>query len=141
MAICSEYQNYFELYLWLILSNTFLLAKKCHLFKKIESILSLFDLLFWSYDQFVNQKIKSFDFLQFDLLTFTHKMYLRVVFKDDRDVHVDDDEKADDEVGEEKGDSHGGIATVSGFSRLVVVLGAVLLVDDPVQNAVPSGAC
>ena len=67
--------------------------------------------------------------------------HLRIVFQDDRDVHVDDDEEADDQVWEEECDAHGRVAAVAGLSCLVIVLGAVLLVDDAVQDPVPSGAC
>ena len=37
---------------------------------------------------------------------------LAVVLKDDSNVHVDDDEEADDEICEEEGDCHDGVATV-----------------------------
>ena len=43
---------------------------------------------------------------------------LAVVLKDDSDVHVDDDEEADDEVGEEEGDGHDGVPTVPLVTRL-----------------------
>ena len=43
---------------------------------------------------------------------------LAVVLKDDSDVHVDDDEEADDQVGEEEGDGHDGVAAVSLVTRL-----------------------
>ena len=38
---------------------------------------------------------------------------LAVVLKDDGDVHVDDDEEADDEVREQVGDGNHGVATVA----------------------------
>ena len=38
---------------------------------------------------------------------------LAVVLEDDGDVHVDDDEEADDQVGEEERDCHDCIPTVS----------------------------
>ena len=38
---------------------------------------------------------------------------LAVVLKDDSDVHVDDDEEADDEVREQVGDGNHGVATVA----------------------------
>ena len=37
---------------------------------------------------------------------------LAVVLQDDSDVHVDNDEEADDQVGEEKGYGHYGVPTV-----------------------------
>ena len=37
---------------------------------------------------------------------------LAVVLEDDGDVHVDDDEEADDQVGEEVGYRHDGVAAV-----------------------------
>ena len=48
---------------------------------------------------------------------------LAVVLKDDSDVHVDDDEEADDEVGEEEGDGHDGVPTVSLVTRLRISCG------------------
>ncbi len=45
----------------------------------------------------------------------------------------------DDEVGEQEGDAHGRVAAIAGLAGLVVVLGAVLLVDDTVQDPIPSG--
>ena len=38
---------------------------------------------------------------------------LAVVLEDDRNVHVDDDEEADNQVGEEEGDGHDGVTTVT----------------------------
>lgn len=38
---------------------------------------------------------------------------LAVVLEDDGDVHVDDNEEADDQVGEEEGDCHDSVPTVS----------------------------
>ena len=43
---------------------------------------------------------------------------LAVVLQDDCDVHVDDNEEADDQVGEEEGDGHDGVAAVTLISRL-----------------------
>ena len=43
---------------------------------------------------------------------------LAVVLEDDGDVHVDDDEEADDQVGEEEGDCHDCVPTVSLVTRL-----------------------
>ena len=43
---------------------------------------------------------------------------LAVVLKDDSDVHVDDNEEADDQVGEEEGDGHDGVPAVSLVTRL-----------------------
>ena len=43
---------------------------------------------------------------------------LAVVLQDDSDVHVDDDEEADDQVGEEEGDGHDGVPAVSLVTRL-----------------------
>ena len=48
---------------------------------------------------------------------------LAVVLKDDSDVHVDDDEEADDKVGEEEGDGHDGVPTVSLVTRLRISCG------------------
>ena len=48
---------------------------------------------------------------------------LAVVLEDDRNVHVDDDEEADDEVGEEEGDGHDGVPTVSLVTRLRISCG------------------
>ena len=45
---------------------------------------------------------------------------LAVVLQDDGDVHVDDDEEADDEVSEEVGDGHHGVAAVALVARLGV---------------------
>ena len=72
--------------------------------------------------------------------TFLHVLGgLRVVLQDDGDVHVDDDQEADDQVGEQEGDAHGGVAAVARRARLRVRLVALLLVDDAFQDAVPSG--
>lgn len=43
---------------------------------------------------------------------------LAVVLEDDGDVHVDDNEEADDQVGEEEGDCHDSVPTVSLVSSL-----------------------
>ena len=43
---------------------------------------------------------------------------LAVVLQDDGDVHVDDDEETDDEICEEEGDCHDGVATVALVTRL-----------------------
>ena len=48
---------------------------------------------------------------------------LAVVLEDDRNVHVDDDEEADDEVGEEEGDGHDGVPAVSLVTRLRISCG------------------
>ena len=45
---------------------------------------------------------------------------LAVVLQDDSDVHVDDDEEADDEICEEEGDCHDGVATVALVASLRV---------------------
>ena len=45
---------------------------------------------------------------------------LAVVLEDDGDVHVDDDEKADDEVGEKVGDGHHCVPAVSRIARFRV---------------------
>ena len=58
--------------------------------------------------------------------------YLRIVFQDDSNVHVDDDQKADDQVREKECNSHGSVPTISSFSSFVVVLGTVLLIDDTI---------
>ena len=60
------------------------------------------------------------------------KTYLRVVLQDDGDVHVDDDKEADDKIGKEEGDAHGGVTAVAGLAGLVVVLGTILLINDAV---------
>ena len=53
------------------------------------------------------------------LLDYRHILRgLAVVLKDDGDVHVDDDEEADDQIGEKEGDGHDGVTTVSLISRL-----------------------
>ena len=43
---------------------------------------------------------------------------LAVVLQDDCDVHVDDNKEADDQVGEQEGDGHDGVAAVTLISRL-----------------------
>ena len=43
---------------------------------------------------------------------------LVVVLQDDGDIHVDDDEEADDKIGEKEGDGHDGVPAVSLISRL-----------------------
>ena len=43
---------------------------------------------------------------------------LAVVLEDDRDVHVDDDEEADHEVGQQEGDRHDRVAAVALVTRL-----------------------
>ena len=45
---------------------------------------------------------------------------LAVVLQDDGDVHVDDDQEGDDEVGHEKGDGHRRVAAVPGVTSLLV---------------------
>ena len=45
-------------------------------------------------------------------------MYLAEVFKDDGDVHVDDDEEADDEVGDKVDDDHTARTAVAERLRL-----------------------
>ena len=45
---------------------------------------------------------------------------LAVVLQDDGDVHVDDDEEADDEVGEQVGDGHHGVTAVTRVASLRV---------------------
>ena len=64
---------------------------------------------------------------------------LRVVLENDGDVHVDDDQKADDEVGEQKCDAYGGGATVARVADLRVWRVAVLLVYDAIEDAIPAG--
>ena len=64
---------------------------------------------------------------------------LAEVLEDDGDVHVDDDEKADDEVGDDVGDRLGAVSAVAvGFEvrRRVVTL---VLVHQRRQHAVPAG--
>ena len=43
---------------------------------------------------------------------------LAVVLEDDRDVHVDDDEEADHQVGQQEGDRHDRVAAVALVTRL-----------------------
>ena len=43
---------------------------------------------------------------------------LAVVLEDDGDVHVDDDEEADHEVGQQEGDRHDRVAAVALVTRL-----------------------
>ena len=43
---------------------------------------------------------------------------LAVVLEDDRNVHVDDDEEADHEVGQQEGDRHDRVAAVALVTRL-----------------------
>ena len=43
---------------------------------------------------------------------------LTVVLQDDGDIHVDDDEEADDQVCEEEGDGHDCVPAVSLVTRL-----------------------
>ena len=45
---------------------------------------------------------------------------MTVILEDDSDVHVDHDQKADDQVGEQKGDGHDGVAAVTLISGLGV---------------------
>ena len=45
---------------------------------------------------------------------------LTVVFQDDRNVHVDDDEEGYDKVGQQEGDCNGSIPAVSSVSCLLV---------------------
>ena len=64
---------------------------------------------------------------------------LRIVFEDDGDVHVDDDEEVDDQIGEDVSDAHGGVAAVARVAGLGVGLETVLLVDDALEDRVPTG--
>ena len=43
---------------------------------------------------------------------------LAVVLEDDRNVHVDDDQEADHEVGQQEGDRHDRVAAVALVTRL-----------------------
>ena len=65
---------------------------------------------------------KTGQFLLWDFLIWKHYRHilrgLAVVLQDDSDVHVDDDEEADDQVGQEEGDGHDGVTTVSLVTRL-----------------------
>lgn len=54
--------------------------------------------------------------------------YLRVVLKNDGDVHVDDDKERYDEIGQEIGDAYSGRAAVARVATLVVGQVAFLLV-------------
>ena len=45
---------------------------------------------------------------------------LAVVLEDHCDVHVDDDEEAEDQVGEQVGDGHDGVPAVALIARLRV---------------------
>ena len=65
---------------------------------------------------------------------------LAEVFQYDGDVHVDDDEKRDDEIGDQVEDRHPGVAAVAvrfHVSRRVVTVGRVD--HESSQHAVPSG--
>ena len=55
--------------------------------------------------------------------TKTHRYIFRglwVVLEDDSNVHVDDNEKADDQIAEQEGDADGGVATVPRVTGLGV---------------------
>ena len=64
---------------------------------------------------------------------------LGVILEDDGDVHVDDDQEVDDQIGEDVCDAHGGVTAVARVTRLRVRFQAVLLVDDTFQDGVPAG--
>ena len=64
---------------------------------------------------------------------------LAVVFKDDGDVHVDNDQEAHDQVGNEVGNSSSKIATVTIFPDFRVGLFTVGEIKDGGQCSVPSG--
>ena len=64
---------------------------------------------------------------------------LAVVFEDDGDVHVDNDQEAHDQVGNEVGNSSSEIATITIFPDFRVGLFAVGEIKDGGQSSVPSG--
>ena len=64
---------------------------------------------------------------------------LAVVFEDDGNVHVDNDQEAHDQVGNEVGNSSSKIATVTIFPDFRVGLFAVGEIKDGGQSSVPSG--
>ena len=94
-------------------------------------LISFFTGMFSSYqclpDQMSGWKLASFYMLYWKFLIYKHYRHvlrgLAVVLQDDGDVHVDDDQEADDEVGEEEGDGHDGVAAVSLVTRLRVSCG------------------
>ena len=66
---------------------------------------------------------------------------LTVVFEDDSNVHVDDDQKAHDQVGNEVGNSGSKIAAVTIFPDFGVGLFAICEVENGCQSSVPSSRC
>ena len=66
---------------------------------------------------------------------------LTVVFEDDGNVHVDDDQKAHDQVSNEVGNSGSKIAAVTVFPDFRVSLFAIGEVKDSRQRSIPSGRC
>ena len=75
----------------------------------------------WRHKPFKSNLLWSVSNVSIYVLHLSHRDVLgclAVVLEDDRDVHVDDDEEADDQVGEEEGDGHDGVTTVSLVTRL-----------------------
>ena len=66
---------------------------------------------------------------------------LAVVFEDDGDVHVDNDQEAHDQVGNEVGNSSSKIAAVTIFPDFRVGLFAISEVKDRRQRSIPSSRC
>ena len=66
---------------------------------------------------------------------------LTVVFENDSNVHVDNDQKAHDQVGNEVGNSSSKIAAVTIFSNFRVSLFAISEVKDGRQRSIPSSRC
>ena len=66
---------------------------------------------------------------------------LTVVFEDDGNVHVDDDQKAHDQVSNEVGNSGSKIAAVTVFPDFRVSLFAISEVKDGRQRSIPSSRC
>jgi len=64
--------------------------------------------------------------------------YLWIVLENHSDVHVDNNQEADDQVGQKECDADGAAAAVAGVSKLGVGQFAVLLIDDAIQHAVPA---
>ena len=66
---------------------------------------------------------------------------LTVVFEDDGNVHVDDDQEAHDQVSNEVGNSGSKIAAVTIFPNFRVGLFAIGEVKDGCQRSIPSSRC
>ena len=64
---------------------------------------------------------------------------LAEVFEDDGDVHVNDDEEADDQVGDDVDDALAAVAAIAVRSELARSLVALILVHQSSQDPVPAG--